>query len=167
MKRHLRAPDAGPWQPGPIPETVPIQISGVARDEAGKLVAGAAITLYSISDKGSKPVGSATTDAAGRYVIRDAKLPVLTSFGGYAFPREITPYASFLVCGQAVGYGITWSPQHSIYALKEPHPDDIQGRLPLGKPVAIDLTFPQPGELQGRVVDQDDRPVAGREAPGP
>ena len=42
-----------------------------------------------------------------------------------------------------------------MYALKEPHPDDIQGRLPLGNPVALDLTFPKAAVLKGKVVDED------------
>ena len=48
-----------------------------------------------------------------------------------------------------------------MYALKEPHPDDIQGRLPLGRPVTIDLTFPKAAVLKGRVVDEDGQPVEG------
>jgi hypothetical protein len=154
-------PKAPAWEPGPIPETITIAVSGVARDEAGRLLAGATITLYSITDKGSKPVGTATTDGAGRYAIREATLPVLTSFGSFRFPREITPYGEFIVSGQTPGLGIAWSPQKSMYALKEPHPNDIQGRLPLGQPVEIDLTFPRAGFLEGKVVDEKGRPVEG------
>ena len=132
-KMRRRDPNAAPWRPGPIPETIPIRVSGLARDEAGNAVAGATVILYTITDKGSTPTARATTDAAGRFDLGEATLPVMTSFGGRTFRSEITPYASFILVGMAPGLGIAWSPQHSMYALKEPHPDDIQGRLPLGR----------------------------------
>ncbi len=156
-----RDPSAPRWQPGPIPATISVNVSGVARNEAGNPIRSATITLYSATDKGSKPAGTATTDSQGRYVIRDATLSVRTSFGGHPFPTEITPYAAFSLSGIAPGLGIGWSPQRSIYALKEPHPDDIQGRLPLGRPVVLDLTFPKAAVLVGKVVDEDGRPVEG------
>jgi protocatechuate 3,4-dioxygenase beta subunit len=159
--RRPRDPNAPPWRPAPAPATIPIRVTGVARDEAGRPIAGATITLYTITDKGSKPVATATTNAEGRYVIGDAVLPVTTSFGGYRFPKEITPYAGFILSGLAHGLGIAWSPQESMYALKEPHPDDIQGRLPLDHPVALDLIFPKAAVLKGRVVDEGGQPVEG------
>ena len=157
----MRDPNAPPWKSPPIPATIPIHVAGVARDESGRAIAGATITLYTITDRGSKPAATATTDAEGRYIIRDAMIPVSTSFGGYRFPKEITPYASFVLSGIAPGLGIAWSPQQSMYALKEPHPDDIQGRLPLGRPVTLDLTFPKAAFLKGSVVDEDGQPVEG------
>ena len=48
-----------------------------------------------------------------------------------------------------------------MYALKEPNPDDIQGRLLLNQPVAIDLTFPKAAVLRGKVVDESGKPVKG------
>src|SRR5262249_4379720 len=71
------------------------------------------------------------------------------------------PYAGFILSGLAPGLGIAWSPQDSMYALKEPNPDDIQGRLPLGHPVTIDMTFPKAAVLKGKVVDEHGQPVAG------
>ena len=144
-----RDPNAPPWRPGPIPETIPIRVSGLARDEAGKAVAGATVILYTITDKGSKPVAQAITDAGGRYDLGEATLPVQTSFNGHPFRPEITPYASFILAGMVPGLGIAWSPQHSMYALREPHPDDIQGHLPLGRPIRIDPTFPEAGDPGG------------------
>ena len=164
--RRLDDPDARPWQPGPVPQTIPIDVAGMARDEAGKVVAGAIMTLYSITDKGSKAVGTATAGQDGRYRIRNAMLPVATSFGGHRFPKEITPYAGFIVCGLTPTLGIAWSPQRSMYALKEPHPEDIQGRLPFGQPVTLDLTFPKAAALRGKVIDETGRPSRGREAAG-
>jgi hypothetical protein len=159
--RQPHDPNAPPWQPAPVPATIPIRVAGVARDEAGRPIAGATITLYPITHKGSQPVGTATTDAEGRYLIRDALLPVSTSFGGHRFPKEITPYAGFILSGLAPGLGIAWSPQESMYALKEPHPDDIQGRLPLDQTVTLDLVFPKAAALTGKVVDEEGRPVQG------
>ncbi len=161
VRMRRRDPNAPPWRQGPIPETIPIRVSGVARDEAGKGVAGATIILYTITDRGSKPAGRAITDSSGRYDLGEATLPVMTAFGGHLFSPEITPYASFILAGMTPGLGIAWSPQHSMYALKEPHPDDIQGRLPLGRPVALDLTFPKAATLEGRVVDEEGRLVEG------
>jgi hypothetical protein len=102
-----------------------------------------------------------TTDAEGRYNIRDAMLPVSTSFGGHPFPKEITPHAGFILSGLAPDLGIAWSPPQSMYALKEPHPDDIHGRLPLDRPVTLDLTFPKAAVLKGKVVDENGQPVEG------
>jgi hypothetical protein len=144
-----------------VPATIPVRIRGVARDEAGKPVEGAAIILYPITETGSNPAGRATTNAEGRYDLREVTLPVRTSFGSHPLPPEITPYASFIVSGTAPGLGIAWSPQQSVYALNPPNPNDIQGRLPLGRPVVLELTFPKAAFLEGRVVDEDGRPVAG------
>ncbi|MGO9916607.1 MAG: hypothetical protein ACLQIB_18160 [Isosphaeraceae bacterium] len=156
-----RDANAPPWQPGPIPATVSVNVRGVARDEAGRAIAGAAITLYAGTDKGAKAAGTTTADAEGRYIIHDATLPVRTSISGHRLPTEITPYAEFSLSGLSPGLGIAWSLQQSMYALKEPHPDDIQRRLPLGGTVVLDLTFPKAATLEGKVVDEDSRPVEG------
>jgi protocatechuate 3,4-dioxygenase beta subunit len=153
-------PNAPPWNPL-IPATIPISVGGVARDEAGKPVAAATITLYDTRLGSSKPAGEATTDAEGRYVIRAAAVPVQTGWNGHPFPKEITPYAGFILSGVAPGLGVCWSASKSIYAVEEPHPDDIQGRLPLGQPVVLDLTFPKEASLRGKVVDEDGAPVEG------
>jgi hypothetical protein len=160
-KRRVRDQNAPSWQAPPVPATIRFRVTGVARDEAGRAVVGATITLYPIADPGSKPVGTATTDAQGHYVIPDAVLNVVSSRGGHKLSPEITPFASFILSGLAPGLGIAWSPQQSMYALKEPHPDDIQGRLPLDSLVALDLTFPKAAVLTGRVVDEDGQPVEG------
>jgi protocatechuate 3,4-dioxygenase beta subunit len=155
-----RSPDARPWNPV-IPATIPIRVSGVARDESGKPVAGATITLYPTTLGGAKLAGQATTDADGRYSIHDAIVPVQTSFSGHPFPKEITPYAGFILAGIAPGLGISWSPAHSVYAVEEPHPDDVQRRLPFGQPVVLDMTFPTAASLTGKVVDETGAPVEG------
>jgi hypothetical protein len=85
----------------------------------------------------------------------------MSLFNGHKFRDEITPYASFNLCGLAPGLGIAWSPQASMYALEDPHPDDIQGRLPLNSPVVLDLSFPKAATLAGKVVDQAGEAVSG------
>ena len=111
-----RDPNDPPWNPV-IPATIPVTVRGVARDEAGKPVVGATITLYDTTLRNSKRAGQTTTDALGRYVIRDAVVPVQTSFSGHPFRKEITPYAGFILSGLAPGLGIAWSPQQSMYAV--------------------------------------------------
>ena len=155
-----RDPNDPPWNPV-IPATIPVTVRGVARDEAGKPVAGATITLYDTTVRNSKRAGQTTTDALGRYVIRDAVVPVQTSFSGHPFPKEMTPYAGFILSGLAPGLGVSWSPPRSMYSVNPPHPDDIQGRLPLGEPVELDLTFPKAARLNGKIVDDLGAPVEG------
>ena len=144
-----------------IPATIPVSVGGVARDEAGKPVAGATITLYDTSLRGSRAAGQATTDSLGRYVIRDATVPVQTSFNGHPFRKEMTPYAGFILSGIAPGLGVSWSPPRSMYSVNPPHPDDIQGRLPFGHAVELDMTFPKAASLNGKIVDEDGGPIKG------
>ncbi len=159
--RRLRDPNAPPWQPGPVPETIAIEVNGMARDESGSAIRGATVTLYAITEKGSKTAGTATTDAQGVYTIRAATLPVWSSIRGHPLPREITPYSDFILSGLAPDFGIAWSRQHGMYAVKEPNPDDIQGRLRLGRSVVVDLTFPKAAALEGKVIDEEGQPVEG------
>ena len=49
----------------------------------------------------------------------------------------------------------------SMYALAQPNPDDMQHRLPLGRPVELDLCFPKSAALTGRVVDEEGKPLTG------
>jgi hypothetical protein len=118
------------------------------------------IFLFSSGVLGTKLVGQATTDASGSYLIA-AQLPVVTKHFDMPLPKEITPYAPFVVCGMAQRLGFAWSDSSSIYALAKPNPDDNQGRAPLGRPVELDLWFPKSATLTGRVVDEEDKPVAG------
>jgi beta-lactamase regulating signal transducer with metallopeptidase domain len=156
-----RGASGADWKPGPVPSTIPLRVSGQARDENGKPVSRAKIYLCAAGVVQAKIVGEATTDAAGNYVIEGAQVPVTAAFGSMPLPKEITPYASFYVCGRAPGLGFAWSEYQGMYALAEPNPDDIQGRLALGTPVELNLTFPKAAALAGRVVDEHSQPVAG------
>jgi RNA polymerase sigma factor (sigma-70 family) len=148
--------------PGALPATIPARLSGRADDGHGNPIPGATISLFSLGGRGLNLTGRATTDQEGHYIITDATLPVLTSFNGYLFPKEITPYAEFMLSGAVPGLGITWSPPKSIYAIKEPDPNDIQvRRAPLGEPVVLDLTFRKAAALRGKVVDDQRNPLPG------
>ena len=60
MRKHdLNEPG---WRPGPVPETVPVRVSGRATDEQGNPVAHAVIFLYSSGMLETKLVGQTTTD---------------------------------------------------------------------------------------------------------
>jgi hypothetical protein len=45
--RHRRGPDDPEWTPGPVPETIPVSLSGQARDEEGRPVPRARVLLFS------------------------------------------------------------------------------------------------------------------------
>ena len=64
-KRRQRDPNAPPWQPLPAPATISVDVAGVARDEARKAIIGARVTFYAMTDKGTKSLGTAVTDAEG------------------------------------------------------------------------------------------------------
>ena len=119
------------------------------------------VFLYSSGVMGTKLVGQAMTDEKGNYVIAESQLPVVTQRPNVILPKEITPYAQFVVCGIAPGLGLAWTQDQSIYAAAENYPNDIQRRLPLGKPVEVYLTFPNAASLTGRVIDADGQPVPG------
>jgi protocatechuate 3,4-dioxygenase beta subunit len=149
-------------EPERIPGTIPVEVSGRARDEDGQPVRGARVFLLSAGIGERRLVGQATTDADGRYRFTGARMPVVReSPGRFALPPGVTPYADFVVCGTAPGLGLAWSRPRSMYALATPDPDDIQGRLPLGPPVFVHLDFARAASLKGRVVDDDGQPVAG------
>ena len=156
--------DAGDseWQPGPVPETISATVSGQARDEQGKPVPHARVFLFSTGILEPRLAGQATADDEGRYRIDGRGISVVRQFPGKTpLPKEITPYGEFVVCGTAPGKGLAWTSPQSMYALADPHPDDIQGRLPLGQPVDLPMIFPKAATLAGRIVDETGKPVPG------
>jgi RNA polymerase sigma factor (sigma-70 family) len=148
--------------PDRVPAAIQTSVSGRAVDEQGNPIRGATVSLFSLDSQGLNLTGRTVTDREGRYVLADTTLPVLTSFNGYPFPKEITPYAEFMLSGTAPGLGIAWSGPKSIYALKQPDPNDIQERrLPLGEPVVLDLKFRKAATLQGKAVDDEGNALPG------
>lgn len=149
-------PQGGPES---IPGTIPVSVSGLARDEDGRPVSNARILLISASGE-PKLVAQTTAGADGHYRIEGGGAPVVReSPDGVPLPPEVTPYADFVVCGLAPGLGLAWGPPQSMYALDEPRPNDIQGRLPLGPPVRVNLDFTRTATLTGRVLDEEGKPV--------
>ena len=143
-------PAATERKPAPIPETIPVTVSGLARDDGGKPVPGARVFVISTGPFEPRLAGQATTDANGRYRIEGAWLAVVRQHPGRSpLPPDVTPYADFVVCGMAPGLGLAWSDPQTMYALDEPNPGEIRGRLPLGGVVRLVLNFPAAGTAVG------------------
>jgi hypothetical protein len=110
----------------------------------------------------SKVLSRTTTDQTGAYRFEDVPVPV-DQLPEPARRPEVSPWARFEIVAICPGYGLSWSPRQSMYAIDPPHPLDIQDRLPLGEPVTIDLTFRPADSLGGRVVDENGTPLEGIE----
>ncbi len=148
------------------PKSVPVRISGLVRDLAGRPIAGA--TVHAIGARGWDGLRtevtwevtgrSAVTGADGRY--RFGPVPFATQGLG-ELRKGFTPYVEFRVVAEAPGFGIGWFWASSMFAVPLPDPDDWQGRLALNSPAEVDLYLRPEAELKGRVVDEAGRPVAG------
>ncbi|MEW4566880.1 sigma-70 family RNA polymerase sigma factor [Tautonia sp. JC769] len=160
---YARTPDpeaAKDWQAPPVPESIPVTVSGTAINTANRPVSGATVMLMSWLD--AQVLARATTDENGAYRFDDVEVPVDELHGTSRRP-EASPYTVFVIVATCPGYGIAWSSQQQMYAIDPPHPLDIQRRLPLGEPVTVDLTFRPADVLRGTVVDERDRPREGIE----
>lgn len=161
---YAKTPDpeaAKDWQAPPVPESIPVTVSGTAINTAKRPVAGATVMLMSWLD--AQVLARATTDQDGAYRFEDIEVPVDERHGISRNHPEVSPWTVFVVVATCPGYGIAWSSQQQMYAIDPPHPLDIQRRLPLGEPVTVDLTFRPADVLRGRVVDERDRPREGIE----
>jgi protocatechuate 3,4-dioxygenase beta subunit len=149
------------------------RISGKALDERGQAIRGANIYLIN-ANLGDKEilVGESVTDADGNYEFRDAKL-IGTGV------REIVPGARshknvyFRLAGIAPGRAFAWRGMKSIYldhneaeraglgttviARPDPH---LKSFAPWEK-IELNLTFPRPRPITGRLIDESGKPVAG------
>jgi WD40 repeat protein/beta-lactamase regulating signal transducer with metallopeptidase domain/uncharacterized GH25 family protein/glutathione peroxidase-family protein len=119
-------------------------VNGRVVDEKGKPIPGASIYYKELSavDRPGSPV--VTSDASGRFQIPNIKPSEDASRRGRRFPSRYDDSAKTILTVQARGY---------TPAMLE------ADRSPPGKPLEISL---KPGQaIQGRVVDENGKPVAG------
>ena len=147
------------------PEVVPVRISGVVHDLEDGPISGA--TVYAIGIQildepkltiKTIVVATATTGKDGSYTFPGVKVP--TSRNRHV-PQALTTYVRFKVLVKAPGFGFGWHEDQEMYAIDPPDPADIQGSLPLGSPVEMSVYLRPEADLNGRVVNEDGKPVAG------
>ncbi len=181
-----RPPAKGAFMPGgpepyyftPIPKTIAVHVSGVARDERDGPIAGASVTLYAVADDGeqlvvsrflaadegpkAKPAATTTTDAEGRYDFQGVQLPVLSSIRSGA-SYSLPPLIRFLVSAEAPGKGLAWGQTLSMwqYNPQNMEANGGEGHLFLRTAVTIDLKLSAAAVLQGKVVDEKGEPIPG------
>ncbi len=163
------APKRDPNLPKPdlnaAPESVTVAISGVIRDLDDRPIAGA--TVYAVGRQSvevPKPtlittvVGKTTTTRDGSYTFPGVKIPT----GRHRDEHQAaTPYVIYQVQARAPGYGFGWHSFEGMYAINPPDPADIQGYATLGTPVVMDVYLRPEADLKGRVIDENEKPVAG------
>jgi beta-lactamase regulating signal transducer with metallopeptidase domain len=146
--------------------TYEITVTGRAIDQKGKPIAGAKIYLASRRVEW-KRLAETTTNKDGRYAFEDVALPIER-----ATDRRGIDYGAFEVFGQAPGYGFAWRPEKTFAPKGLPkEPKNLIRRgdedLPTGyspkDKIVLDLKFPPPARLGGRIVDDREKPVGGAE----
>ncbi len=163
------APDEPPPRPSPkvppplapVPETSPLTVSGRALDRDGKPVAGARIYLASCAYDDNRRLAETRTDAEGFYRFQEVPLPIRPDL----FPDPGKRIEGvFQVFGQADGFGFAWATAKRVrFAALDLPPNTMLNPTDFvkpGEPVALDLTFPPPAPLSGRVTDDKGRPLA-------
>jgi len=158
-----KATDAKPTAGAPEKEnyTFPISLSGRAADLDGKPIPGAKVYIASILPD-CKRLAETTTDEHGRYEFRN--VPVLIARARTNSGRDS---GAFQVFGQTAGYGFAWRPHKWFYP--QPNFDtvvhgkdaDLPVEYQVGDKIVLDLKFPSPATLRGRVVDDRGQPIAG------
>jgi protocatechuate 3,4-dioxygenase beta subunit len=138
-------------------KTYPLTVRGRAADAAAQPIKGATIYLVSLDAPDDFVAGEATTDAEGRYVLRDAPL--------YLHSYEGTSSGRFQVCGTAPGFGFAWQHWHMFFATRRPI--DQIGKTPYffytNDPLVMDLTLEPEARLKGRIIDDNSKPISGVE----
>jgi RNA polymerase sigma factor (sigma-70 family) len=139
--------------PAPKPPTCPVTVTGTATGPDGQPVKGAAVTLCYANYSASKRIARTVTDDKGRYEFRDAPLPVRSPEGESLLTQ---------VGATAPGMAITWSPVFLIPCRPDPKTADLPGEHHFtSDPQTVDLQFGPPAPFQGRIVDEQGRPIAG------
>ena len=141
--------------------TFPISVSGLAMDRQGQRIRGAKVYIASILPD-CKRLAETTTDEYGRYEFRN--IPVLIARPRTNRGRD---NGAFQVFAQAAGYGFAWrphkwfSPQPNLDTAIHGKDADLPVEYQVGDEIVLDLKFPPPATLRGRVVDDRGQPIAG------
>ena len=150
-------PIDSPKKPDPKrTDRVPITVSGVAKDFAGKPVAGAKVVLLSATGRGGE-LAETTTGQNGEYSFKDIPLPVRRS-------ESFIDGGAISLFGIAEAYGISWHGQRSVLLVKRPENDPqspLDTRIYLGEPIEMNLEFLKKSALSGQIVNEHDEPVSG------
>lgn len=144
-------------------EEMPVTIAGVAKDKDGRPLPGVTV-FVSMQNKFSNGVqdairARATTDAAGKYVLKDVMLSVQTSP-----PKPEVIEAMFQVFGVSDGHGFAW---HGVRAYRpRPRPaadsePDMDRAYYQGEAIVNDLVFGPTVRFAGQVKDDLGHPIAG------
>ena len=132
-------------------DTHPIIVSGAAKDEAGKPVAGAKITLFS-NDRGDVVIGTASTDANGNYRVQ-GRLPLTPSEQG-------SSYGHFAISGVAAGMGLSTRIATFTAGKRSQLADPTLASYFAGEPIEFNLRFVPGTGVKGQVIDEDGKPIA-------
>jgi RNA polymerase sigma factor (sigma-70 family) len=154
-------PDDKSGSPPPRPGSYPLTVTGRAVDTAGRPIPGARIYLASCRYDDHRRLAETRTDQAGFYRFDAVPLPI--------GPASIPGFADggvFEVFGQAAGFGLAWRPSKRIDPSREIPPAivpiDPPDAYKPGDAIGLDLTFPPPSKITGRVVDDRGRPLRAR-----
>lgn len=138
-------------------ETTPIDVYGRAVDPGGQPIAGAKIYIASDSPA-YRLLAETVTDKDGKYQFVDLPLPLRSPIA-----QDRNTNGAFVVFGQADGYGFIWRPTKYFY------PADQSGTQPAFEepqrydyttPMVLTLNFKPAAKLRGRIVDEDNQPIA-------
>jgi DNA-directed RNA polymerase specialized sigma24 family protein/protocatechuate 3,4-dioxygenase beta subunit len=143
----------------PKQETQPITVSGTSVNSRGDPLKG--VTVYLLSTNGLEAViGSTKTDADGHYRFKDAPLPIrrFDQPGAHAS-------GTFQVCGVAPGHGFAWHGMRFFYPRRarpaDWNPNGEDYSYFKDEPIEMKLKLEPAARLQGRLVDEAGKPVAG------
>ncbi|MBS0262107.1 MAG: hypothetical protein JSS02_09140 [Planctomycetes bacterium] len=143
----------------PVPQTVPLTVTGRATDARGEPVPRAAVFLASVPESGRGQVVARTVaDEDGNYVFRDVALPV-------PVPRSPAYFrsASFQILGEARGLAFAWHPVRHVLLDERFQFDPAAAEVGqiAGRDFEINLTFTEPYPVAGQVVTEDGEPLVG------
>ncbi len=144
------------------PITHPITVKGQALAPDGKPVTGAHVYLASLTTY--QRIAETTSDQDGLYQFRDVPLPIKPRD-----PKQIggRDHGTFLVFGEAKGFGFTWlsekwfypHPRPSNVTYYEPDWPEASDRFEADDRIVLDLKFAPAAHLSGRIVDDRGNPL--------